>query len=385
MADNYTTVTKKGYFSRLGSSIKGILTGLLLFLLSFAVLYWNEGRVDLSNIAEDAVPFTASEQAAAELDGELVAGFGTLSTEEKLGDDMFLKPGAYMQVVRKTQVYAWVEKTSTETETKLGGSEETKTTYSYQKDWVNKAANADTFKVPRGHGNVAKTIEGSSVTVATAALDKYAVEPGALALVGSQELTLTEEMVDITENDEASLEGNEIFVGIGTMSKPFVGDMRVSYSVVPSPQSDVTVLGKLQGEKIAPYFDKDGNKLYRAFKGDKEAAVAKLGKEHSRMTWILRVVGFLMMWIGLAAIFAPLHTMLDVIPLFGSIGKSAIKGVALVIALVLSIVTILISMIAHNMWALIAVVVILVGGFGFLVKKKMAEKNGGAPSPGNPA
>jgi len=385
MVDNYTTVTKKGYFSRLGSSIKGIVVGLLLFLLSFAVLYWNEGRVDLSNIAENAVPFTASEQAPAELDGQLVAGFGTLSTEEELGDDMFLNPGPYMQVVRKTEVWAWVEKTSTQTETKLGGTEETKTTYSYAQEWVAEAPNSDAFKVPRSHRNVDKTIEGKTSIVSTATLDRYAVEPGSLALVGSQALSLTEDMVDLSENDEASLEGDEIFVGIGTMSKPFPGDMRVTYSVVPSPQSDVTVLGKLQGEKIVPFFDKDSNKLYRAFRGDKEAAVAKLGKEHSRMTWILRVVGFLMMWIGLASIFAPIHTMLDVIPLFGSIGKSAIKLVTLVVALVLSIVTILLSMIVHNIWALIVVVLILVGGFGFLVMKKMAEKNAGAPSPGNPA
>lgn len=39
-----TEVQTESYFSRLGNSFKGIGGGLLLFLIAFPLLFWNEGR-----------------------------------------------------------------------------------------------------------------------------------------------------------------------------------------------------------------------------------------------------------------------------------------------------------------------------------------------------
>ena len=44
MADTFTTTTRTSYGSRLGSSLKGIGMGLVVFLVGFPVLFWNEGR-----------------------------------------------------------------------------------------------------------------------------------------------------------------------------------------------------------------------------------------------------------------------------------------------------------------------------------------------------
>ena len=49
MANSFTTVTTTGYFQRIINSFVGILIGVLLFAGSFFLLYWNEGRFDLSN------------------------------------------------------------------------------------------------------------------------------------------------------------------------------------------------------------------------------------------------------------------------------------------------------------------------------------------------
>ena len=40
----FTETTRIGWGSRLMESIKGVIAGLILFLLSFLVLFWNEGR-----------------------------------------------------------------------------------------------------------------------------------------------------------------------------------------------------------------------------------------------------------------------------------------------------------------------------------------------------
>ena len=42
--DNFTEVTNDSWFGRLGNAIKGVVFGLLLFVVAFPLLFWNEGR-----------------------------------------------------------------------------------------------------------------------------------------------------------------------------------------------------------------------------------------------------------------------------------------------------------------------------------------------------
>ncbi|HJL23314.1 MAG TPA: hypothetical protein RMH80_13870, partial [Polyangiaceae bacterium LLY-WYZ-15_(1-7)] len=44
MNDQFRSVTNVGIGSRLVESIKGVLVGILFFLGSFPLLFWNEGR-----------------------------------------------------------------------------------------------------------------------------------------------------------------------------------------------------------------------------------------------------------------------------------------------------------------------------------------------------
>ncbi|HWN43032.1 MAG TPA: hypothetical protein VNW71_12480 [Thermoanaerobaculia bacterium] len=44
MSDRFTVTTSKSWFSRLAESIKSVLVGLVLFVVSFPILFWNEGR-----------------------------------------------------------------------------------------------------------------------------------------------------------------------------------------------------------------------------------------------------------------------------------------------------------------------------------------------------
>ena len=52
MSDSYQSVTSRGLGDNLIESIKGIVVGVILFLVSFPVLWWNEGRLDISTVAK---------------------------------------------------------------------------------------------------------------------------------------------------------------------------------------------------------------------------------------------------------------------------------------------------------------------------------------------
>lgn len=368
MPDQYTEVTKTSWGSRLGGSFSGIFFGILLFLGSFALLFWNEGRVGQAETAKEATEISAVSLQADGPDGELVAAGGELTTEDSIGDGQFLQNGPYLSVRRNVEMYAWVETSSSKTETKLGGSQETVTTYDYKKKWVSSVPDSSNFKVTEGHSNPSKKYENANSTAPTAQVGVYSVDPSKLKLPGSNTLPLTAENVSLPADGEL-VQGKYIYIGGFSMDDPVVGDVRISYSVVPSGK-DVTVFGKLSGDKIVPYIGKKGTTMYEAREGGFEESVLAMEKEHTMSLWLLRVLGFFMMWIGLKMILAPLSVLLDVLPILGHISRGAVGLVTGLLSIVLTIVTILVSMLLHNIYAVIVAALLAAGVVIFFWKKK---------------
>ena len=103
------------------NSIKGVLFGIILFAGSFLLLFWNEGRVDVSQIAKTAIEISAeSVTSDAALNNIFVSITGAVSSQETIGDGMFLKPDAFLIVERKAEMYAWVEHESSQSRTNTG-------------------------------------------------------------------------------------------------------------------------------------------------------------------------------------------------------------------------------------------------------------------------
>jgi hypothetical protein len=374
MPDQYTTVTKTGYGKRLMNSIKGIVTGVVLFVLSFGVLYWNEGRVDVSEVAVNAVEAQSS-SVESQMDGEFVYLAGTLSTTETVGDGLFLTPGDYLAVNRTVEMYSWIETSSSESDTSVGGSETTTTTYDYKKDWTAMPQDSANFQVSTDHYNPSMGYESSESQVSAATVGAYNVEMDKLNLPGFTDLTLTEDMVDLIVGEE--LRGNYVYIPYGFEEATEVGDVRISYTVLNNNVNG-TAFGEIAGGTLVPFVDaeQDNTRVYRFFDGTRDEALATMHGEHVTSTWILRLVGFMMMWIGLSMLFEPLSTLLDVLPFFGSLSRGLTKVITFVVAFVLSIVTILVSMILHNIIALVIAILLIVGAAIYFLKKKGKAKGG---------
>jgi len=414
MPDRYTEVTKTGLGTRLGRSIKGIFFGIILFLASFVVLYWNEGRVDVSRIAEDATEISATEQTE-DAQGELVYVRGMVKSDEKVGDGLFLEPGDYLAANRDVEVYAWVEKSSSKSETEWGGSETTETTYEYVKEWTGNPSSSSGFKYPEGHENPTKGIEDADFTVESAKVGIYDLDMNKISLLSLSELTLNDEVIDLSveggneqsspeeenedeetvssgfvissddeeetvdqnqqkENQAGVISGNYIFIGEGSMGEPQIGDMRISYKVLKN-DIEAAVIGKLDGQKISPYVDKDTDeKIYRMFDGTKDEAVSQMHSEYKMMLWIFRIIGFLMMWIGLSSLFAPISVLLDIAPFLGSLSRSVVGFITFIVAFVLSLAVIIVSMILHSLLAVIVVSVVVLVVVVLVLRAKGKKK-----------
>jgi hypothetical protein len=375
MPDVITRSSTTSYGGRVQNAFKGVIGGLLAFALSFPLLYWNEGRVDLSKIAERSqhVPAESTVNVAPE---SFISTTGTVAITEKVGDSEYLQPGAHIALTRVVEIYAWVEESEEKTSTNSDGSETTETTYTYTQEWTENLQDSDQFAEPVGHQNPKNfDIKGGEWRVPTVTVGAWSANTKDLDLPPSTDLTLTKEI--LTQKGAAALRGQYLFFGTGAVEKPVVGDERVSYRVV-SPNFSGTIFGQATNGAVSRYTDSDGNTLFRLFTGDRAAALATLHQEYLLLLWIFRALGFLMMWFGLAALLKPFAAILDRFPFIGSIAKAGVSVVTFAIALPLSIMTIVVSAILHS-WIALATILLLV--LGYIWWSKSRATSGGTPAP----
>ena len=150
MSDSFSEVTSQSWFERISGAIKGVLLGIVLFIISFPLLWWNEGRaVHTAKGLQEAggsVASVSADKVDPALDKKLVHLTAKATTDETLSDPEFSVSLPAIKLQRKVEMYQWIEKESSETVKKMGGGSEKKTTWSYDKGWSDKLIDSNKFK-----------------------------------------------------------------------------------------------------------------------------------------------------------------------------------------------------------------------------------------------
>jgi hypothetical protein len=369
MADQIVETSTTGFMGNMGKSIMAVPIGILLFFLSFFVFWKTEGRTDWSKVAATSTEVSADSPSGS--DGAFVSVTGALTSPEKLGDPDFLAPGDFITLDRVPQMYAWVENKKTDSKKKVGGKTETTTTYTYVKEWTRSPKASSEFRDPTGHQNPAMSIAAQDFVVGTAKVGAWGFTPSEAGLPSGGDLSLGNAQL-IGKGTSAQKVGDELFIGTGTPDVPVVGDVKVAWDALPAGQK-VTLFGDASGGTLSAHMHKDEDRFFRALSGTRAEAIATLKSEYKAKGWVGRVVGFLMMWIGMTMVFAPLHGIMDILPFMGKVSRGLVGCITFPIALVLSAITIVISMLLHSILAMVIVTLIL-GGLGFFAwKRKQAE------------
>ncbi|MDY7041951.1 MAG: TMEM43 family protein, partial [Chloroflexota bacterium] len=368
MPDKHIEVTERSWGSNILGAIKGVGLGLILILASFFVLWRNEGRLDMSKVAAKSIPVQAN-AVDSSADGKLVAVTGVLASSEELGDAPYLKPAPYIKLSRDVEMFAWVEETKSTTEKKTGGKSVTTTEYTYKREWTSRPEDAGDFKIPEGHANPSLSIEDESFTVTSARVGVYSIDPARIGLPSSEELQLTTASVMA---GQGRLDDNYLYIGEGSMQSPRVGDVRISYRAVPS-DIEVTAFGKLEGDRLVPYLHKGEHRLYAAHASDRDSAIVAMSSAHTTTGWLLRGLGFLMMWIGSNLVLGPIGAVLDVLPFLGNLSRKATGLVTFILSLIVSGIIIVVSAIAHSplMLFILGCIVAIIGVVAFLGFRKV--------------
>lgn len=340
MADQVTEVTQEGWLSRLWNSIVGVLFGGVLFLAGFPLLFWNEGRAvqtakSLDEGQSQVVTVSADKVDPAN-EGKLVHMTGQAQTPDTLRDPTYPVEIKAIKLIRNMQGYQWDEDKSTSTRKKVGGGEETVTKYTYKKVWSRSPINDTSFKEKNGHNNwLKRPLENRTMVASTVTVGAFTLIDALKDSIDSEEkLPLLQEHFDkLSPAEQSSLKlVDGILYHGNTPSNPEIGDVKIHFEVVKP--TVVSFFAKQVGSSFAPFQTQAGDALIRLDVGTRSAQelFAAAATENTIMTWVLRLVGFLMFFIGVSMVFRPFSVMADVIPFFGNILETGIAFFAFAIA-----------------------------------------------------
>ncbi len=382
MSDSYTEVTSKNWFSRIGESIKGIIFGIIVIPLTIILLWWNEGRaVTTANSLKEgaaAVVHVAADKVDPANDKKLVHVTGEAKTDAPVVDNEFGVSSPALRLVRTEVIYQWVEDKKSETKQKVGGGEETKTTYTYDKKWVDEPVKSDEFKKPDGHKNEGDLLAGNAnINAAKVTLGAFDVpeafvkemgSPIARAVTDADLATLPADLKDGTQ-----IKDGAFYFGANPKD-PKIGDVRVSYEIVKP--GTFSILAAQLGETFEPYQTKAGDNLSFIEEGTVSAEMMfkNAASANAIITWLVRLGGFLFMAFGFMAIMKPLSVLGSVIPFIGNIIGMGTGLISFVLAGTISFLVIAIAWIFVRPLLGIVLLVLAIGGFIYMRKLAAASK-----------
>lgn len=378
---SYTETTTTSWFTRLKNGVVGTLIGVVVILVSIYFLFTNEGRAinTYRALVEGAglvISVDANSIDSAN-DGKLIHVSGPVSVQSDVEDGDFgiAAPGA-VGVVRRVEMYQWVQKSESKTEKNVGGSETTTTTYSYEKEWNSSPVDSSDFKVS-GHDNPPFAVEGARSVVDQAGLGAYRITGDQAADLGdSSKIALTAADAErissnIATDSPAKLNQGGLYIG-RSASSPQIGDMRVTFERIDLKEA--SFVGRQNGDEILPYKTSNGREIFLSEAGRQDAAAMfdHAQTENTIITWIIRAAGMLGLLIGFNLLFGLFSIIADILPFVGSIVGFGTGLIALILTLIIGPTVIAIGWFAYRPLLALAIIgggVAIAFGIGYLRRK----------------
>jgi len=341
-----------GWGSRLKDSIGSVVGGGVLFLASFVILFSNEGcsvknAKAIKEGAKAIISLPSVEKTDPVNNGKLVHFSGRTQLGANLTDPDTGVSVEGIKLIRNVEMYQWHESRKTKKEKKIGGGEKKTHTYRYYKNWSSRLIYSSGFKKQEAHRNpTSMPLKNLNIVNEKVNVGAFAIPSGLLSrLSESDDLKLSaQEKYGLSQQFAALYKiqpDGSLYKG--TPENPTIGDVRISYEVVPA--QDVSIIAAQSGNTVAPHQTTADRTTFLISSGVVTAdAMFKTQTEGNKMmTWVVRLVGFMAMAFGLYMVFKPLATVADVLPFLGNLLEFGLGIFSFLIALFLSLITIAIA------------------------------------------
>lgn len=374
MNDIFTEVTRTSWSSRIGKSIKGLIVGTLLVFVGIGLLFWNEGRAVKTHQAleesQGAVVSINALEDAPQMNGKLVHISGKADSGETLADTLLPVNVVGLKLQRFVETYQWKETSHSEERKTLGGDTETVTTYQYERIWSNDKIKSAEFKKPDGHQNPGEWIYNNQIWTANQiTIGNYQLSNTHKDLIENfQQLPIPQ---DTQLPDDLKKFNGSLYAGKDP-KKPTVGDQRIQFNFIPA--QTYSVIGDLNKSEIHEHIASNGQVIVLLQSGSysADAMFEKAKNDNANLTWVLRLVGSVLLIMAFSMILKPLSVLADVVPLVGNIVEIGTGMVGFLLGSIVALVTIGIAWIFYRPLLGLALLVI-VGALIYWLKRKSSQ------------
>ena len=358
----------------------GIIIGIVLIIVSFPLLIWNEGRaVQTAQSLEEgaeAVVSVESEEINPDNEGELVHVIDTAVTDDILSDSSFPLEREALALRRSVEMYQWHEEESTE-----GTGDRQRTVYNYHQDWSSRVIDSSRFNDSHIYQNPSEmpyddeTRRADHVNVGAFELSSRFIDQ----IRNFSPVALDDEFAEAAEavaGQSAQIHGDYLFLGYDP-NNPSTGDVRITFEKV-EPHT-VSAIGQQSGSMLSGYATDAGDTLALLSQGQRSAdeMFEDAMAANVMMTWMIRIGGTMAMFFGFVLLFGPVSFVARFIPVVGPMIIGAKKLVAAGLTFVLAGGAIAFGWVLARPLIGIPMLLFVLGAGGgllFLAYKKFQEK-----------
>ncbi|XP_047664439.1 transmembrane protein 43 isoform X2 [Tachysurus fulvidraco] len=312
--DQHTRIharSSPGFLERLGETVGGMVVGVVIFCVSFYVLFTNEGRAirtasSLDEGLSKVITLHPDISADPQNNGHLVHLSASLHTAQPLYDPNYRVAVQAVKLKRNVEMYQWVEYQESR-DYQENGETKTETTYSYNTEWKSEIINSRHFDKEIGHVNPsAMAVESVTVVAPDVWVGHFSLSKGLIDQINNFQ-TLSLNALPFT--DPFLTVYQDYFYHTANPRRPEVGDVRVSFSYAglsgegsfPGPAQKVSVVAMQKEDKLMPFKTKSGDTLEILYLEEltPEEVFAREQQYNMMKTWALRAGGWLLMLIGI--------------------------------------------------------------------------------------
>lgn len=357
MKNTFTETKTTSYGQGVKNSLGGVIAGIIIFILSFVLLWFNEENCVRLIHKEDFINKNAiavnSNMVNRSNDTKLIATNGSVYTDETLSDSM-VTVGKALNLARTVEMYQWVEKQHTQKHrTSNGGLTET-TTYSYEQKWDKTEHNSDKFKKTE-YNNPKFTYKSKLISANSGTMGDFKLDKNQIAIIGNyQDIEKLEPVKDFKIIDSYYYKGHNY-------SSPEIGDIRISYKYVPSG-ADVSIIGQQNWNNTIGEMTTRDDSVYLQYDGilSLKDMLNRYNQSNTLLTFGVRFLGFILMFIGLQMLVNPIIAIARFVPYLSEITEFISSFLLLAIALILSLLTIAVAWLVYR--PILAISLLIVTG-----------------------
>ncbi|XP_013396407.1 transmembrane protein 43 isoform X1 [Lingula anatina] len=361
--DSHTRVSYRNnpnFCERIGRSLVAVLVGIAVIIVAVCLLWWNEGRAvttarSLEEGLDRVVSLGTIHVAFDQNNGKLVHLTGPLKTGKVLSDSAYGVSVRAVKLKRHVEMYQWVEHEHRR-EVNEGDKTREEVTYSYSKEWKSEVIQSSSFDNPTRHHNPNSMAVKPNVFIAEDAQvgNFYLSENLKSKITNYKQLKPQHPPPDgsVKLVDGVFYHANDPF-------NPQIGDIKVTFEYAGVSSGDsarapdmVSVVARQQGSQLTKYQTEAGDVLEILYLGELTAEEI-FEKEHAQnniFTWLLRLAGWFVMFVGFGLSTSIINTLVDWIPIVRELVGLGMCTLNMTMSMSLSITVIALGWIRYRPW-----------------------------------